>query len=126
LDDSWEDVTPDEQRENTPNRRFKHKGTEEEIEFHPGRRNPDGSPGPGKGGRDHWHRYNPLRKHNKRDLYLDRNGNPVARDSKPSHIYPRSQMGLIEGLVDRVKAWFESGPEPPPQRYPLFRDLEII
>jgi len=34
-----------------------------------------------------WHRYNPFSK-NHRDLYLNQLGNPVGRNSEPSHIDP--------------------------------------
>jgi hypothetical protein len=41
----------------------------------------------GHAGQDHYHRYNPLSK-NKRDLYLDKDGNPVRENSNASHLYP--------------------------------------
>lgn len=37
---------------------------------------------------DHWHRYNPTST-NKLDFYLDKNGYPVGKGSKPSHIEPK-------------------------------------
>jgi hypothetical protein len=53
-----------------------------EVEFHKGK------PGkPGWEGKDHWHRFNP-NKTGKGDAMLDKNGNPVQKNSKPSHIDP--------------------------------------
>ena len=42
---------------------------------------------PGHAGRDHFHRDNPNMT-GKQDRYLDRNGNPVAKGSDASHLYP--------------------------------------
>jgi len=39
-------------------------------------------------GQDHYHILNPNATSNK-DLYLDENGNPVAKNSKKSHILPK-------------------------------------
>lgn len=47
-----------------------------------------GIPGePGFKGQNHYHILNPNATSNK-DLYLDRNGNPVRKNSKASHILP--------------------------------------
>lgn len=42
----------------------------------------------GFAGKDHYHILNPNATSNK-DLYLNKEGNPVAKGSKPSHILPR-------------------------------------
>ena len=42
----------------------------------------------GFGGMDHYHILNP-NAHNTHDMYLDSNGNPVAKNSKASHILPK-------------------------------------
>ena len=64
-------------------RKFANPKTNEIITFDKGR------PGaPGFEGQDHYHRLNP-NKTSTRDEYLDLNGNPVARGSKRSHIFPR-------------------------------------
>jgi hypothetical protein len=65
-------------------RTFENMKTGETIRFdkgHPGK--------PRFEGKDHYHRLNP-NKTGKRDEYLDLNGDPVARDSDPSHILPRT------------------------------------
>lgn len=43
---------------------------------------------PGFAGKDHYHILNPNATSNK-DLYLDKDGNPVAKGSKDSHILPK-------------------------------------
>jgi hypothetical protein len=42
---------------------------------------------PGFGGKDHYHILNP-NSTGKHDYYLDKYGNPVAKNSKASHILP--------------------------------------
>ena len=65
-------------------RTFENPKTGEIVRFDRGR--PEG---PGFEGQDHYHRLNPSSTSN-RDKYLDLNGNPVARGSNPSHIFPRT------------------------------------
>lgn len=80
LEDGYEETT----RPGTPDhiRKFRNPKTGDEVEFHKGK------PGePSWEGKDHWHRYN-LNATGKRDAMLDKNGNPVPRKSKPSHIPP--------------------------------------
>jgi len=80
LSKDWKEVT----NSNMVNRReFVYKNTGNKISFEKGIE--------GKGGFkeiDHWHRYNP-NSTNKQDMYLDRNGNPVGKGSRPSHIDPK-------------------------------------
>jgi RHS repeat-associated protein len=86
LGEEWEETTsPKNQTGNY--RQFKNKETGEKIQFDKGK------PGQtGWEGKDHWHRFNPSSKNN-RDLYLDKNGNPVRKGSDASH-YDASQ-GLL-------------------------------
>ncbi len=79
LGEDWVETTSS--KNQTGNyRRFKNKETGEEVQYDKGK------PGePGWEGKDHWHRFNPNSKNN-RDLYLDKNGNPVRKGSDPSHI----------------------------------------
>jgi RHS repeat-associated protein len=63
-------------------REFTDPNTGMKVAFHPG------TPGePGFGGKDHYHVYNPDST-GKGNLYLDKDGNPTAKNSKPSHIFP--------------------------------------
>ncbi len=65
---------------------FKDKRTGEIIRYDEGR------PGEtGHEGHDHFHRYNP-NKTGKSDQYLDSNGNPVAKNSEESHLYPPEKV----------------------------------
>ena len=43
---------------------------------------------PGYKGKDHYHVFNPNATSNK-DLYLDKDGNPVSKSSSKSHILPK-------------------------------------
>lgn len=45
---------------------------------------------PGFKGKDHFHILNPNAT-STRDMYLDKNGNPVAKNSKASHILPKGE-----------------------------------
>jgi len=79
LSNDWKEITTS----NMKNRRvFRFKDSNIEIAFD------KGVPGaPRFKGADHWHRFNP-NSTNKRDLYLDRNGNPIGKNSNSSHIKP--------------------------------------
>lgn len=81
LQQGWEEIThPDAAAEG--HRTFKNKETGLII------RADKGEPGqPGDRGRDHYHIENPNTT-SKRDEYLDKNGRPVGRGSKPSHVLP--------------------------------------
>jgi hypothetical protein len=69
-------------RKNTNSREYEDPRTGIRVRFDPGK------PGaPGFEGKDHYHIYNPNRT-GKGDYYLDKNGNPVPKGSKASHILP--------------------------------------
>lgn len=79
LSDDWNEIT----NSNMKNRRvFTYKNTNIKIAFDKGI-----SGAPRFKGVDHWHRFNP-NSVNKRDLYLDRHGNPTGKNTNPSHIKP--------------------------------------
>ena len=83
LNASWVDVTHPEQRANTLSREYLHTESNLRVRFD------EGKPGAnGFEGINHWHVMNP-NSQGSRDLYLDVNGNPVARGSKASHIVPQ-------------------------------------
>jgi hypothetical protein len=84
-------------RANTSNRRYKDTQTGVKFEFHPAQ--------PGKSGwqgRDHYHVENPNKK-GKFDKYLDKNGNPCPKNSKPSHLTPKEYEDLMNRLKRRPK-----------------------
>ena len=71
---------------------FRHKDSGEKLRYDPG-----------KEGKNHWQRFNP-NSSGKRDLYLDRFGNPVSRGSNASHIGAGENFLLaIPGLVQDVQ-----------------------
>lgn len=81
LQQGWEEITyPDAAAEG--HRTFRNKETG--LVIHADKGEPGKS---GFRGRDHYHIDNPNRT-DKRDYYLDRNGRPVAKGSKPSHVPP--------------------------------------
>ena len=87
LEEGWE-----EEEHRAPNRRrFRNPETGETIEFD------TGQPGkPGWRGRDHYHRPNPNATGDS-DRYLDRYGNPVPKNSQPSHIPPGTRINSNSG-----------------------------
>ena len=80
LSNDWNEVTHPDMLNRSQRREFVYKNTDIKIAFEKGI--PDGN---GYEKNDHWHRYNP-NSVNKRDLYLDQNGNPTGRGSDASHI----------------------------------------
>lgn len=81
LEDGYEETThPNARKEGIRN--FHNPKTGDQVDFNKG----DPSK-PGWRGKDHWHRHNPNAT-GKRDLYLDKNGNPVPKGSPKSHIEP--------------------------------------
>ncbi len=78
LNNKWKETTHPLKMENTEDKEFTNIITNEVIEYHPN--NSQGKYQP------HWHRKNPLST-NKHDYYLDKDGNPVRKNSKESHIY---------------------------------------
>jgi len=82
LSENWKEVTHPKMQARSQRREFLYMDTNIRIAFEKGI---SGETGFAK--EDHWHRYNP-NSVNKRDLYLDRNGNPTGKNSDPSHIKP--------------------------------------
>lgn len=78
LNNNWKDITHPQKQLKTPDRTFQNINTNEIIEFHPHNSNGQKQP--------HWHRRNPNAS-GRHDYYLDKNGQPVRKNSKPSHIY---------------------------------------
>ncbi len=80
-DKNWKDVSHPEAK-NKGRHKYRNKKTGEEIEYDKGK------PGEhGHKGHDHYHRPNP-NKTGRHDEYLDKDYNPVARNSEESHLYP--------------------------------------
>ena len=77
--EKWENVT-DPRNKNRENYRNKENGLL--ISFDPGQKGK-----PGFRGKDHYHIHNPDNS-DKKKPYLDKDGNPVPRGSKASHIIP--------------------------------------
>jgi RHS repeat-associated protein len=100
LSEGWEETT--DARNKSGSREFKNKETGEKIRWDPGKKGK-----PGWEGKDHWHRYNP-KSSGKRDLYLDRVGNPIARGAELSHIgagqtFNMAIPSLIKGYEDKLE-----------------------
>lgn len=79
----WSDTTHPSQSQGGRHREFTNGKTGEKIRFDKG----DPSQ-PGHKANDHYHRYNPSSRMGNKDRYLDANGNPTARNSEASHLYP--------------------------------------
>ena len=79
----WQEFVIEKAIGHTAAREFYHTLTKLRVRFDP---KTEGAPG--FRGKDHWHIRNPNAK-NKRNLYLDENGNPVMKDSDESHIIPK-------------------------------------
>lgn len=78
----WEDVS-DPRAAEAGYRTIREKKTGLKLRYDPGK------PGAaGFGGQNHYHILNPNATSNK-DLYLDKMGNPVRKNSRASHILPR-------------------------------------
>ncbi len=76
----WKDITPFEMKKNTTSRTYKKNDLT--IRYDKGIKGADGYKG-----KDHYHILNP-NSSGKHDYYLDAFGNPVAKNSKASHIIP--------------------------------------
>ena len=76
------DITNDKMRQFSKYRVYKDSKNNNEYEFHPGKTGENGWKG-----RDHYHWKNPQSKNDK-DKYLDKNGIPVGKNSKESHLAP--------------------------------------
>jgi hypothetical protein len=80
-DPNFEDVSHPQAAKNG-HYEFKNKKTGEYVKFDKGK------PGAmGHEGKDHYHKLNPASS-SKKDLYLDGKGQPVAKNSDASHVYP--------------------------------------
>lgn len=69
----------------TNSTKFWHKETKLRVRFDPAKEGAVGF-----NGKDHWHVYNP-NANGKKDLYLDKDGNPTPRGSRESHILPKNK-----------------------------------
>ena len=78
----WKETTPPSMASKTSSRTFTDKNTGLNIRFDKGNKGAGGY-----GGKDHYHIINP-NSTGKHDYYLDKNGNPVPKNSKKSHIIP--------------------------------------
>ena len=81
VKEGWQDVTHPEKAK-LGQRKIQHPTEKLQVEFHPGE-----SGKLGWKGQDHYHIHNPNRT-GKADHYLDIQGNPVAKNSRASHISP--------------------------------------
>ena len=76
----WKEITPEGMRTHTTSKMYEKDGMK--IVFDEATPNAEGF-----GGKNHYHVLNP-NSTSKHDYYLDRNGNPVPKNSKQSHIIP--------------------------------------
>lgn len=81
LEKGWKDTTPSSMSQNTSSKMYTNNDGLK-VRYDKG----DPSQG-GYGGKDHYHVLNP-NSTGKHDYYLDKNGNPVPKNSKASHIIP--------------------------------------
>lgn len=79
----WKEFTSEKITKVLPHMEFYHAKTKLRARFDKAREGATGFEG-----KDHWHIYNPDR-NSKLDGYLDKDGNPVADGSGPSHIIPK-------------------------------------
>ena len=82
IERGWKESTPEKMAQNTSSKIFTHEKSGLQIRFDKGEKNATGFKG-----KDHYHILNP-NSTGKHDHYLDINGNPVAKNSKASHIIP--------------------------------------
>jgi len=82
IDQGWQDITHPQAKLNSNGTTLIDPATGRKVRFD------RGVPGePGNLGMDHYHVYNPDST-GKGDRYLDINGDPVPKNSGPSHIFP--------------------------------------
>ena len=97
LGPDWEDITNPRKTKNTNKQNFRNKKTKDEIEWHPAEKGKTGFKA-----KDHWHRFNPKRT-GKKDLYLDKHGNPVPKNSGGSHIpAPTKIPSWLQKILDKL------------------------
>jgi len=85
LDNGWEDISHPGQR-NSGHLELQETSTGLRIRFDKGVAGANGFKG-----KNHYHVYNPDATGNS-DLYLDKNGNPVRKNSTASHILPEGEQ----------------------------------
>lgn len=81
LEKGWKDTTPTSMSQNTSSKVYTNK---DGLKVRYDKGDPSQS---GYGGKDHYHVLNP-NSTGKHDYYLDKDGNPVPKNSKASHIIP--------------------------------------
>lgn len=82
--ENWTDITDSRAKEHSTSVTFKNNDNGLKIRFDPAEKG-----APGFKGKNHYHVFNPDATGVK-DRYLDKDGNPVSRNSKASHIIPES------------------------------------
>lgn len=82
LKKGWKNITPESMSKSTSSVVYKESKTGLTVRFDKGTRDANGY-----SGKDHYHVHNP-NSTGKHDYYLDKNGNPVPKNSKASHIIP--------------------------------------
>jgi len=82
LNQGWKETTSKAKKENTNSRDFIEPLTGLHISFDKGN-----SSAKGFKGKDHYHARNP-ESNKKSEYYLDKDGNPVPKNSKKSHLFP--------------------------------------
>ncbi len=83
LSKGWKEITDPRAKESSNSRAFREESTGLRIRFDKGTVVESGFKG-----KDHYHIDNPNAKDKKIGKYLDKNGNPVNKNSKASHILP--------------------------------------
>ena len=83
LSNGWKEITDPRAKESSNSRVFREDSTGLRIRFDKGTAGENGFKG-----KDHYHIDNPDAKDKKVGRYLDKNGNPVNKNSKASHILP--------------------------------------
>lgn len=78
----WKNITPPSMSKNTTSKMYRDSKTGLTIRFDKGQKGASGY-----GSKDHYHVLNPNAT-GKQDYYLDKNGDPVPKNSKASHIIP--------------------------------------
>ncbi len=80
VKNGWKDIT--DERNQSQSRDFYNPKTNDKVRFDKGQKGKSGFRG-----KDHYHWHNPKSK-GKNDYYLDKNGNPVPKQHKNSHLLP--------------------------------------
>ena len=82
MQKGWKDITPPQMSKNTTSKMYKDGNTGLTVRFDKGQKGAGGY-----GSKDHYHVLNP-KASGRDDYYLDKNCNPVPKNSKASHIIP--------------------------------------